>query len=317
MKILFYLNNNISLKLKNLGGIETLNLSLFKRIKKINSQTYLSDSRNKKSIQKKWDCIISSNNAKIFDKTYSKKNILWLHNKLQLEKAIRKSEFFPIIKNEIIAVFNSNYLEQNTPKIYNFKKKIIIPNFLSTEFSKNKTKYMRQPYFVWSVQRKFGLDKIIDLWIKKINPSNKNFKFFIFGLQDNKTDKYDLNKLKKYNIFFKGRVSKTILIKYYSCSMAMVCLGYDETFALNVIESFSCGLPIITFGYTAVGELVNNKNSFILKNYDDFNKVILKISKFNLLKRNKISNYCIKFSKNYNLDNIISKWINIIGLKIN
>ena len=118
MKILFYLNNNNSLKLKSLGGIETLNLSLFKRIKKINSQTYLSDSRNKKSIQKKWDCIISSNTAKIFDKTNSKKNILWLHNKLQLEKAIRKSEFFPMMKNEITAVFNSNYLEQNTPKIF-------------------------------------------------------------------------------------------------------------------------------------------------------------------------------------------------------
>ena len=33
MKILFYLNNNNSLKLKSLGGIETLNLSLFKKIK--------------------------------------------------------------------------------------------------------------------------------------------------------------------------------------------------------------------------------------------------------------------------------------------
>ena len=40
-------------------------------------------------------CIISSNSAKIFDIADSKKNILWLHNKLQLEKAIRKSEFFP------------------------------------------------------------------------------------------------------------------------------------------------------------------------------------------------------------------------------
>jgi glycosyltransferase involved in cell wall biosynthesis len=317
MKILFYLNNNNSLKLKSLGGIETLNLSLFKKIKKINNQTYLSGSISKKLIQKKWDCIISSNNAKIFDKTDSKKNILWLHNKLQLEKAIRKSEFLPIIKNKITAVFNSNYLKQNTPSIYNFEKKVIIPNFLSKEFTKRKTKFKRQPYFVWAVQRKLGLDKIIDLWIEKINPSNENFKFFIFGLQVSKTDKYDLNKLKKYNIFFKGRVSKTILIKYYSCSMAMFCLGYDETFALNVIEGFSCGLPMITFGYTAVGEIVNNQNSFILKSYDDLDKTVLKIYNLNLVKRNKISYNCIKFSEKYNLDDIITKWINLIGLKIN
>ena len=316
MKILFFLKNTCNLKLKNLGGIETLNLSLFKAIKKINNQTYFSNSLTKKLIKKKWDCVISSNSAQVFDKTKSKKNILWLHNKLQLEKSIRKSEFLPIIKNEIITVFNSNYLDQKTTKIFNFKKRIIIPNFLSTEFTERKKNFKRQPYFVWSVQRKLGLDKIIDLWIEKIHLSNKNFKFLIFGLKDSKTDKYDLNKLKKYNIFFKGRVSKSILIRYYSRSMAMICLGYDETFALNVIEGFSCGLPMITFGYTAVGELVNNKNSFILKSYDDFNKSIFYISNLNLKKRNKISNYCIKFSNKYILDKIIIKWANIIGLKI-
>lgn len=316
MKILFFLKNTCNLKLKNLGGIETLNLSLFKAIKKINNQTYFSNSLTKKLIKKKWDCVISSNSAQVFDKTKSKKNILWLHNKLQLEKSIRKSEFLPIIKNEIITVFNSNYLDQKTTKIFNFKKRIIIPNFLSTEFMEKKKNFKRQPYFVWSVQRKLGLDKIIDLWIEKIHLSNKNFKFLIFGLKDSKTDKYNLNKLKKYNIFFKGRVNKSILIRYYSRSMAMICLGYDETFALNVIEGFSCGLPMITFGYTAVGELVNNKNSFILKSYDDFNKSIFYISNLNFKKRNKISNYCIKFSNKYILDKIIIKWANIIGLKI-
>ena len=317
MKILFYLKSKNNLNQKNLGGIETLNLSLFKKIKKINNQTFLSNSLTSKLIQKKWDCIISSNSAQIFDKTISKKNILWLHNKLQLEKSIRRNEFLSIVKNEIITVFNSNYLDQNTTKIYNFKKRIVIPNFLSSEFIKKKSKFKRYPYFIWSVQRKIGLDKIIDLWIQKINPFNKNFKFYIFGLKDSKTDKYDLNKLKKYNIFFKGRVSKSILIRYYSRSMAMICLGYDETFALNVIEGFSCGLPMITFGYTAVGELVNNQNSFILKSYDDFIKSILHISNLNLKNSNKISNFCINFSKKYILDKIIIKWANIIGLKIN
>lgn len=314
MKILFYLKNNNSLKLKSLGGIETLNLSLYKKVKKINNQTYLSSSLSNKLIQKKWDCIISSNSAQVFDKTVSKKNILWLHNKLQLEKSIRKNEFLPIIRNKIITVFNSKYLERNTTKIFNFKKRAVIPNFLTTEFTKRKKKIKRQPHFVWSVQRKLGLDKIIDLWIQKIYPLNKNFKFFIFGLKQSKTDKYDLNKLKKYNIFFMGRVRKSILIKYYSRSMAMICLGYDETFALNVIEGFSCGLPMITFGYTAVGELVNNKNSFILKDYNDFSNTVSNIANLNLSKRSKISNYCIKYSNKYILDKIIRKWVNIIGL---
>lgn len=315
MKILFYLKNKANLKLKNLGGIEALNLALFIRIKKFNHETYLVNSISKKNSKKKWDCVISSNSAIIFDKVHSKKNILWLHNVLQIEKAIRKKEFFPILKNNITVVFNSAYLKKNTSNLYNFKHKIIIPNFLTSEFVKKKRKYKRKPYFVWSVQRKKGLDRIIDLWIEKINPINKNFKFFIFGLHDSSTDKYKLRDLKKYNIFFKGRVSKKILIKYYLNSMGMICLGYDETFALNVIEGFSCGLPMITFGHTAVGEIINNKNAFILNNYDNFASIVTRVANLNLVKRNKISNYCVKFSKNYLLDKIISKWTKIIGFR--
>ena len=316
MKILFYFKNKENLQSKNLAGIDALNLSLFRKIKKINSETYLVNSFNNNIIKKKWECVISYNSAKILDIVDYKKNILWLHNKLQIEKAIRKKEFFPIIRNKITAVFNSDYLKKNTTIFYNFKNKVIIPNFLTPEFLKKKRKYRRKPYFVWSVQRKKGLDNIINLWINKIHPYNKNCKFFIFGLQDSKTDQYELKNLRKYNIFFKGRVSKSILITYYLNSMGMICLGYDETFALNVIEGFSCGLPMITFGYTAVGEIVNNRNSFILENYDNFNYTILNITNLNLIKRNKISNYCIQFSKNYNLDIMLHKWQKTIGLQI-
>ena len=40
MKILFYFKNKENLQSKNLAGIEALNLSLFRKIKKINSETY-------------------------------------------------------------------------------------------------------------------------------------------------------------------------------------------------------------------------------------------------------------------------------------
>ena len=138
MKILFYFKNNGNLKLKNLGGIESLNLALFTKIKKLNFDTHLVNSFSKNILKEKWDCVISSNSAKIFDKVDSKKNILWLHNKLQIEKAIRKNEFFSILKNSIHVVFNSAYLKKNTSNLYNFKNKIIISNFLTSEFEKKK-----------------------------------------------------------------------------------------------------------------------------------------------------------------------------------
>ena len=41
--------------------------------------------------------------------------------------------------------------------------------------------------------------------------------------------------------------------------MGMICLGYDETFCLNALEANSCGLPVITFGKTALNEMIIDK----------------------------------------------------------
>ena len=93
MNILFYFETQKNLKSKNLGGIEILNLDLYNKVKKVNSNTFLTHNLPNKIKKIKWDVVISSNDAKIFDRVDSKKNILWLHNILQLEKAFRKKQF--------------------------------------------------------------------------------------------------------------------------------------------------------------------------------------------------------------------------------
>ena len=54
--------------------------------------------------------------------------------------------------------------------------------------------------------------------------------------------------------------------------MGMICLGYDETFCLNALEANSCGLPVITFGKTALNEMIIDKNGFIINDFDDLEK---------------------------------------------
>ena len=50
----------------------------------------------------------------------------------------------------------------------------------------------------------------------------------------------------------------------------MICLGYDETFCLNALEANSCGLPVLTFGKSALNELIlNNYNGFVVNNFKD------------------------------------------------
>ena len=85
--------------------------------------------------------------------------------------------------------------------------------------------------------------------------------------------------------------------------MGMICLGYDETFCINAIEAFSCGLPIITFGLTALKELINKKNSFKIFSFNEFDKKILKILDMNKHQREHYINYCYNFSKRYQIKN--------------
>ena len=122
MKILLDLNSSITKKnSKKLGGIESLNIGLFNNLKGTFKQITLKYKNKKIYFNNKWDVIISSNNARVFNRDKKQKYILWIHNEIQIEKAIRKRQLIPILKNNIHAVFVSKYLERVTSKIYNFK----------------------------------------------------------------------------------------------------------------------------------------------------------------------------------------------------
>ena len=231
-----------------------------------------------------------------------------MHNKLPIEKALRKKKFFSIIRNNVSAIFVSDYLSKKTTNIYNFKQKIVIPNFLDPIFSNIKQKTKRKPYFVWSVQRQKGLREILNIWIKKVYTVNPKAKLYIFGVDINSFNKKETKNLLKHNVFLKGRVSKKELKNYYNTSMGMICLGYDETFCINAIEAFSCGLPLITFGLTAVNELIDDKNSFQMNNFDEFDKKIIKILDMSDFQRKRYINYCYNFSKKYKIQKIIPFW---------
>ena len=333
MNILFYCPFKFNLKSKNiksLGGIESLNLELTKFLANSKNKIYLASFCQKQIKRKnlinipirklrnkrfnlKFDKIISSNDPTIFDNLRYSKNFLWLHNKLPIEKALRKNKFFPIIRNEISTIFVSDYLLKRTTNIYNFKKKLVISNFLDPSFSNIKRQINRKPFFIWSVQRKKGLDEIINIWTRKIFTINPKAKLYIFGIDKKSFNKREIKNFSNYNITIKGRVTKKELKIYYNVSMGMICLGYDETFCINAIEGFSCGLPLITFGFSAVKELINDKNSFKMTSFNQFDKIILKILDMNKFQRQRYINYCYNFSKKYQIRNIIPSWEKVIN----
>ena len=332
MNILFYCPFNFDLKskfLNKLGGIETLNLGISKLLADKGYKIFLST--NCKNIIKrknltnlpinyvltkknkfKFDYIISSNDTQIFDFYRYSKKIFWMHNTLAIEKAIRKKKLITLIRNKLTAVFVSKYLKNVTSKIYLFNKEIVIPNFLSKEFNKIKINYKREKIIIWSVQRNRGLQDTLNMWIKFVYPKNKDAMLYIFGI--NKKDySQKISFYKRYNIFFLDRVSKIKLRNVYSKSLGMICLGYDETFCLNALEGNSCGLPVFTFGKTALDELIHDKKNGLISN--DFSQLGFNLNKFlnsDLAIRKRYIKNSYNYSKKYTLDKIANHWIKLL-----
>ena len=313
MKILIYVNSKQDLKkIHKLGGIEILNYSLFKYLKTKHS-VVLQNYVNKKIKKTNWDIIISSNDASIFNLTHSSRKILWLHNKLQIEKAYRKKQLIPILTNNIEAVFVSEYLNRNTSRIYNFKKRFVIPNFLPPIFEKfkiSKRIKTKKNIFVWSVQRDKGLNDLIKIWIKKVYPLNLNTELHVFLKHINK------KKYKKFNIFFHGKVPRNKLFNFYRKTNGMICLGYDETFCLNAVEAMKMGIPVFSLGKTALNDLiVVNKNGFKFNKIDEIDKLIIRFLNLNYLKKKRIIKSSAVFASKFNSKNILKKWDNLINNK--
>ena len=310
MKILLFVNTIQNFKNHNsLGGIEILNYELYKYLKKKHS-IILSNSLSKKILTMNWDIVISSNDSRIFNQVKTKRKILWLHNKLQLEKAFRKKQLFSLLFNNIEAIFVSKYLNENTSRLYNFSKRTVIPNFLPNIFENNKfskNKKNKKSLFVWSVQRKLGLDELINVWKKKIYSLNSNCELHIFGVN------YKNNKLIKYNIFCHGKIPRQKLLNFYKKSIGMICLGYDETFCLNAIEAMKVGLPVISLGKTALKEIIKDKiNGYLIDNISDIDIPIKNLVNLDSYRRLSLSKYCIKFASNYNSNIVFKDWEKLI-----
>ena len=310
MKILLFVNTVQDFKnSNNLGGIEILNYELFNYLKK-KHDIILSNKISKKILNIYWDIIISSNDARIFNQVKTKRKILWLHNKLQLEKAFRKKQLFSLLFNNIEAIFVSKYLNENTSRLYNFSKRTVIPNFLPSIFEKknfSKNKKNKKNLFVWSVQRKLGLDELINVWKKKIYSLNSNCELHIFGVN------YKNKKQIKYNIFCHGKIPRQKLLNFYKKSIGMICLGYDETFCLNAIEAMKMGLPIVSLGKTALNEIIEDKkNGYLTDNIDNIDKPIFNLINLDTPSRNSLSKYCIKFASNYSSNIIFKHWEKLI-----
>ena len=92
----------------------------------------------------------------------------------------------------------------------------------------------------------------------------------------------------------------------------MICLGFDETFCLNAIESMR--IPVISLCETALKEIIkHNRNGFAVNSLSNIDKTIIKLFNLSDTKFNKLSKSSIAFAEKYNSQKIFKKWDKLIS----
>lgn len=272
----------------------------------INGVNYLNYS-NEEYKKKFYDLAIAVSDANYFKNIISKKKALFSVSNQPIEKFLRKKQLFPFIKFKPTVVTLCNYQFKKRSYLTSFFGKKIIPitvdpNFYYTKIDEN---YLPQKKVLYNVRSNRNLDQLIDIWINKIFPHDKESIFHITpGLIDN------VERLSEFNIFERKLTSRKNLIDDLKEYRALLYLGHkSDIFTLTAEEAIKCCVPVVTYGIGSLSDRVShNKSGFIVKNENEFAEKTL-----NLLNKDQfyldLKKQMFK-SRNFNSwSNIADQWI--------
>ena len=111
--------------------------------------------------------------------------------------------------------------------------------------------------------------KFID-WINFLQKKNIPIKGYWLGEGPLKKKMIRLTKLYGLEISWKGQVDQSIIYSYLNKATFLMQPSKFEVFPTVVLESLSCGTPVISSKYWGVNELIKNgKNGLIIDDYFD------------------------------------------------
>lgn len=139
-----------------------------------------------------------------------------------------------------------------------------------------------------------NLKKLID-----IIPSDYTLQLVGYGLY---YDELVTAAASKSNIVFVGKVENKDLYSYYQNAKAHITMSESETFCLTLLESLSCGTPIIYANCTVFNSLY--KDDFPELMYNNNLDEILSYIELNELELQK---RCVEYAKNHSWENATVK----------
>lgn len=163
-----------------------------------------------------------------------------------------------------------------------------------------------------------GLDYLIKV-INKVVNNKKNIKCVIVG--EGYDCKYLLNEIRKRqlsnNIELVGFSDD--VNKYYQKSKLLISTSRWEGFGLTIVEAMQFGVPTIAFDNEGPSEIIkNSKNGYLIPKYDVnlFAETIISCLD-NEKKYEELSEKAIESSKEYSIELITNRFINLIERIVN
>lgn len=285
-----------SANLDSLGGIENTNVLLARELGRRGHKVVLATPTDRvveepgltnvpidsfrTGASQTFDVAISSNDARIFRLNPARSKVLWLHNPMYLDKAVRKGQLTAYLQTRPHVVFPSHYLGRVTSGLFPFASRTTIPHGIDPQFLEpgRETTTEREPVVVWASQPQRGLDMTLSTWVRLIHPKSPRAEFHVYGC-DASHSRHDPAALKAANVHFRGRVARRALTSAYDRALAMIYPGaHDETFCLAVVEANARGLPLITLGRGCLSERVNHGvNGFVARSEQEVADATLNI----------------------------------------
>jgi glycosyltransferase involved in cell wall biosynthesis len=270
-----------------LGGLETANVELARALAERGHEVVLAtrtaDRLAKNGVmtvpldslaQERCDVMISSNDARLFDRTMpGTRKLLWLHNPLAFEKSIRRRQLPAFFRHRPDAVFVGDFAEKDMTSLYPFRSRHVVPHGISGLFLKGNLQLQRKKCFVWASQRQRGLKETLDAWASHVAPGVTDASFHIFGSVAQDLGLTDAQAAES-RIVFHGSRLKSELAEFYATARAMIYPGaLDETFCIAAAEAQAMGLPVITLGIGSLSERVQHGvNGLICGDYHELGR---------------------------------------------
>ncbi len=283
----YNINDLNSFKLR---GAETVLINLAKSLKKFghnvsvinncpkNEKIYGIDWININSIQDKptFDIAISNNDCQLFDYINSNKNILLSHSIQNLEKFIRKKQFFSFFKHKPKVALLGNYHLSKRSYLTRVFGHFILPYGLDEIFLKtklNNDNKIDKNLAIFTSRADRNLDLLIEIWSNYILSKYDSAKLLI-------TPIYSKN-FEKFNIFNRTLGERDIMINDLLKSRMLLVPGHkSELFCLAAEEARELCLPIVTMGIGSLSERVEHgKTGFIAKTKNEFAEYSIKLFK--------------------------------------